>query len=70
MVLEREGAKKEDGGAVRVKAKSGRRTGLVFVQWLMGGRRGGIHYSAVFFFLSCHSLVTGDAVYDRVQSAL
>lgn len=46
MVLEREGAKKEDGGAVRVKAKSGRRTGLVFVQWLMGG---GIHYSAVFF---------------------
>lgn len=49
MVLEREGAKKEDGGAVRVKAKSGRRTGLVFVQWLMGGRRGGIHYSAVFF---------------------
>lgn len=68
MVLEREGAKKEDGGAVRVKAKSGRRTGLVFVQWLRGG--GGIHYSAVFFFLSCHSLVTGDAVYDRVQSAL
>lgn len=67
MVLEREGAKKEDGGAVRVKAKSGRRTGLVFVQWLM---KGGHSLLCCVFFLSCHSLVTGDAVYDRVQSAL
>lgn len=70
MVLEREGAKKEDGGAVRVKAKSGRRTGLVFVQWLMGGEEGGHSLLCCVFFLSCHSLVTGDAVYDRVQSAL